>query len=517
MQTKTFPYSGHLILLLLILIKFFLHYNLIHPSYDLHRDEYLHLDQANHFAWGYISVPPFTSWVSGLIKLLGNSIFWVKFFPALFGALTMVLVWKIIEVFKGGLYAKILGVVCILFSVILRINILYQPNSFDILAWTAVFYFFIKYIQNYQPKWLYFAAISFAFGLLNKYNIAFLAIGMLPAILLSSHRIIFLRKEVYISIIIVILIISPNLYWQYSNGFPVLYHMKELSETQLVNFSKVDFLISQLLFFTAAIPVIFIGFIGLFYHEQLKPVRFMLLNFLITLVVFIFFNAKGYYAIGLYPVYIAIGAVFVEKLFRGKLLLYIRHVFLILPLVYLIMIYNLIFPVRPAEEIAGNSEAMKKMGLLRWEDGKDHQLPQDFSDMLGWEELAIKTRKAVASINQPGDYILLCDNYGQAGAINFYAGGLNARSFNADYLNWIDLSKEYRHVVRVVDFEDREEELEALKPYFETAYIFDSINNPLAREYKTSVLVFINSFIGINEIVEEEIKAEKAKIAGLKE
>ena len=92
-----------------VLLKFILQYFLIHPDYDLQRDEYLHLDQANHLALGYMSIPPVTSWFSLLIKLLGNTVFWVKFFPALFGALTIVVVWQTIHVLKGNLYAKILG------------------------------------------------------------------------------------------------------------------------------------------------------------------------------------------------------------------------------------------------------------------------------------------------------------------------------------------------------------------------------------------------------------------------
>lgn len=80
METK------NMVLWVFILLKFLLQYLLISPDYDLQRDEYLHLDMSNHLAWGYLSVPPLTSWVSYLIKLLVNSVFWVKFFPALFGA-----------------------------------------------------------------------------------------------------------------------------------------------------------------------------------------------------------------------------------------------------------------------------------------------------------------------------------------------------------------------------------------------------------------------------------------------
>jgi hypothetical protein len=36
----------------LMAFKVALQYVLIHPSFDLHRDEYLHLDQADHLAWG---------------------------------------------------------------------------------------------------------------------------------------------------------------------------------------------------------------------------------------------------------------------------------------------------------------------------------------------------------------------------------------------------------------------------------------------------------------------------------
>jgi hypothetical protein len=28
--------------------------------------------------------------------------------------------------------------------------------------------------------------------------------------------------------------------------------------------------------------------------------------------------------------------------------------------------------------------------MYRWEDGKNHTLPQDFADMIGWKELAVK-------------------------------------------------------------------------------------------------------------------------------
>ena len=117
-------------------------------GYELHRDEFLHLDQGHHLAWGYASVPPFTSWTSWIIAQLGNSVFWVKFFPALWGVLTILLVWKMAGLLGGSLLAKTLAGIAVVFSSLVRLNLLYQPNSFDILSWSALIFFLSAYFQK---------------------------------------------------------------------------------------------------------------------------------------------------------------------------------------------------------------------------------------------------------------------------------------------------------------------------------------------------------------------------------
>src|SRR5690606_20987104 len=103
-----------------------------------------------------------TSWISLIIKFLGNGVFWVRFFPVLFGALTVLVVCKAIEELKGNLFALILGATCVTFSVYLRLNSLYQPNSLDVLCWTLMFYFLIKFLNRNEIKWLFYLCLSFA-------------------------------------------------------------------------------------------------------------------------------------------------------------------------------------------------------------------------------------------------------------------------------------------------------------------------------------------------------------------
>ena len=499
-----------IILIGFIILKFVLQYVLLSPEYDLHRDEYLHLDQAHHLAWGYLSVPPVTSWISYIIFLLGNSVFWVKFFPALFGVLTLIVVWKTIEVLKGNLYALVLGATCIVFSSLLRINMLYQPNSLDVLCWTAFYYVVILYVTSENTKWFYIGAIVFAFGFLNKYNILFLLIGLLPALLLSVQRKILNEKKLYFALIFGLLLILPNLLWQYNNHFPIVHHMKELAETQLVNVDRLGFLKEQILFFIGSLLVIIAALYALLFYKPFLKYRFFFAALVFTLIVFLYFKAKAYYAIGLYPVYIAFGAVFLSDILKSGWKRYLQPVFVIIPLLLFIPMYNLVFPNKSPEYIMQHAEKYKNLGMLRWEDGKDHALPQDFADMLGWKELARKTDSVYAALPNPEKTLVLCDNYGQAGAINYYTKkGIKAVSFNADYVNWFNLNVQYKNLIRVKEYEENSNEFKETSPYFKSSLIAGEITNKYAREYKTTIFLFTDAKVNINKRIEQEIKETK--------
>ncbi|OMQ09503.1 glycosyltransferase family 39 protein [[Flexibacter] sp. ATCC 35103] len=499
-----------IIVLGFIILKFVLQYLLISPEYDLQRDEYLHLDQAHHLAWGYLSVPPVTSWLSYIIFLLGNSVFWIRFFPALFGALTLLVVWKTIEVLKGNLYALVLGATCILFSSLLRINMLYQPNSLDVLCWTGFYYVIIQYISTQKPKWFFIGAIVFVFGFLNKYNILFLLIGLLPALLLSGQRKILVEKKLYAALILGLLLIMPNILWQFNNHFPIVHHMKVLSQTQLVNVDREGFLKEQILFFIGSLLVIISGLYALLFYKPFEKYRLFFGSLVFTLVVFMYFKAKAYYAIGIYPIYISFGAVFLCQVLQTGWKRYLKPVFIIIPLLFFIPMYNLAFPNKSPEYIMKNPEKYKKLGMLRWEDGKDHDLPQDFADMLGWKELARKTDSVYELTPNKKETLVLCDNYGQAGAINYYSKkGIKAVSFNADYVNWFNLDIRYKNLIRIKTYEENNPEFQETGPFFQSSKIAGEITNKYAREYKTTIYVFTNAKININKRIEAEIKEEK--------
>lgn len=496
-----------------IILKFILQYNLIAPEYDLQRDEYLHLDLGKHLAWGYLSVPPFTSWISWIILQLGNGVFWVKFFPALFGALTLYVVWKTIDAVGGGIYAKTLGATAIVFSALLRLNLLYQPNSADVLFWTLLYFTLIKYAQTENAKWLWYAAIAFAFGFLNKYNILFLALGLLPSLLLGRRKI-FTEKALYYAALMAFFLVLPNLMWQFQNGFPVIHHMTELAETQLVNVDRMGFFKEQVLFFIGSLFLVLGGLASLVLSRPFVKYRFVFWSYVFTISLFIFLKAKGYYAIGLYPVLIAFGSVYFENLLQNGRKILLRPVAIAVPILLFIPIFRIAFPIYSPQAIAENSKRYKDFGLLRWEDGKDHQLPQDFADMINWKELAGKVDQAYATIPNAGENtIILCDNYGQAGAINYYTKfpNLHAVSFNADYIDWIDLGKKYTNAILVKEADDDDKHRTRELPLFDSVEMAGGIDNPLAREFGARIWVLKGAHIDVNARIKAEMDSKKQR------
>lgn len=501
MEKKTIYLLGFIVL------KFLLQYILISPEYDLQRDEYLHLDQAHHLAWGFQSIPPFTSWTSYLIYGLGNAVFWVKFFPALYGALTIVVVWKAIESLNGNLFACCLGATCVLLSALLRLNTLYQPNSLDVLCWTAFYFVLVKYIQSENRKWLFAAAVVFAVGMLNKYNIAFLLLGLLPALLLTEQRKIGLQPKLYLAALLSLLLLLPNLVWQFQNHFPVVRHLTTLAETQLVHIDRLNFFKIQLLFFLGAVWVLFFAFYALVFYKPFKPYRCFFWSLVFTLAAFSFFRAKDYYAIGLYPIYIAFGSVFIADRMKTGWKKYARPALIVIPVLLFIPMYQVAFPNKSPEQIIQHNDRYKRLGMLRWEDGRDHLIPQDFADMLGWKDLAVKVDSVFRQLPDPDHTMVICDNYGQAGAVNYYTGNRSvvAHSFDADYINWLRFDKPITNVVLVKDRYDRDRERTEEKPLFDTVYLAAQRINKFAREDSIFIYVLRNARVDVNKILKAEV------------
>src|SRR5690606_19572615 len=189
--------------------------------------------------------------------------------------------------------------------------------------------------------------------------------GIFPALCLSAHRSLFLRKAFYLSVFVALLLVLPNLLWQYRHDFPVLHHMALLRKYQLVHVERFDFLKDQFYYCIAALPVFVASVYALWAYPPFSRYRLWVWNIIFTLGVFAFFRAKSYYAFGLYPIYISWGAVYLEKALAQGWKRFLRPVVAAWPVVILGLVIPLEFPVKTPGELVEFAEKNPALGMHR--------------------------------------------------------------------------------------------------------------------------------------------------------
>jgi hypothetical protein len=501
-------------LYVLAVIKFILPFVLQNHYYEPQRDEFLYLAEAHHMAWGYMEVPPLLSVFAWITNLLGASMFWLKFFPSLFGAFTFLIVGKIIISFGGKALALFLGFLPFIFGAYLSAFFLFQPGFLDIFFWTMIAFSILRFIQTQKNSWLYVFGISAGLGMMSKYSIAFFIISILIGLLITRKRKIFLNKHLYFSALIAFLIFLPNLLWQYNYHFPVVVHMKELHQFQLQYVEPSGFLSDQVLMNLACVFIWIAGLYFLIFKEKGRY-RIFAWAYLFVILILLYFQGKGYYSLGVYPVLFAFGAIHLERFSTQHSKVW-KYVFIIIPCALGIRIFPIGFPLWEPARLTAYYEArhLEKFGLYKWEDLKLHTIPQDFADMQGWKEMTEKTAKAYNSLSadEKERTIIFADNYGQAGAINYYGKPYDlptAYSDNASFLYWIPDSLHLDNVILITD--DKEEMQHSFIKDFSSAVLSDSITNKYARENGSLILILKGANEKMNQMFREKIKQDKER------
>jgi hypothetical protein len=159
----------------------------------------------------------------------------------------------------------------------------------------------------------------------------------------------------------------------------------------------------------------------------------------------------------------------------------------------------------------------KGKGILRWEDQQDHPLPQDFADMLGWEEMAQKTSAAFHSLDsaEQSKTFIFCDNYGMAGAVNYYRKKYQlpeAYSDNASFLYWISDSLSFQNLV-LLESDPNEMQYGFIKE-FSKAVLTDSVTNPYAREKGTAIVLLTGASEKFKKFFTDKLRADRKKTQG---
>ena len=503
------------------LVKFVSGYFLISSGYDLQRDEYLYLNQGQHLAWGYLEVPPLIAAQGWVALALGGGEGWVKFWPFLWGAGTVYLIMRLAQRLGGGWFATALAGTCYLASAYARLNLLFQPNSFEVFGFVFCLYSLVRFLQENRPRYLYWLGLGLGLGLLNKYTTLFFMAALGGALLLTPARRLLLNRHFWGAAGLAGLLWLPNLLWQIRHGIPFIHHMALLKESQLVHVQAADFWKAQLLMCLPATWVWVPGLLALLLGRAFRPYRAVGWVVVLGVGLLAALHGKDYYALGYYPVLFAFGAVWWETrlqpatgLHRLRWQPVLKPGLVVLPMVFLLVFLPLLFPVRRPAAMAALRPTFDKLGVYRWEDGREHPLPQDYADMLGWRELADKTWAAYQSLpaSVRPHTLIHCANYGQASAINYYNRHRTlpaASSLNGSFIFWYPALAQTQAILIVDDEPDDE-----LAPHFAAYRRAGRITNPYAREHGTAITIGLRPDSVVLHLVRREWRAELASWEG---
>jgi 4-amino-4-deoxy-L-arabinose transferase-like glycosyltransferase len=501
--------NSNAILFTLAALKFALPFLLQHGAYELHRDEYLYYAQGQHLDFGFLENPPLIGLLGYISSMFGGSPFWIKFWPALFGAATLLITARMAKELGGGAFAQTVAALSILFSAYLRIHFLFQPNFLEIFFWTLAAYYLIRYINTGQNKSIYFFSLALSLGWWSKYSVLFFAAAFFIALLLSPQRKMLAAKHFWLAVVLGVIAILPNIIWQYAHNWPLAHHMAELRETQLQYNNKSDFLKEQVLML---FPVLFVWLGGLFWLLRQPRCRIIAFIYLGVILLLMLGSGKGYYALGAYPMLLAAGGVWIERM--GVLKSWVRYAAVGVILLLATPFVPLLLPMQPPHQMAKSNKAwgIEKLGLLKWEDQQNHLLQQDFADMLGWKELTQKAEAVFNSLptfSKPHTWII-CGSYGHAGALQYYAQQANFKkrviTGNGSFLLWMPQPLQFENII----FIDNEPPENLLFQHFEKASVMDSVTNPFSRQYGDKIMLYQHAQPEAIRIANESVKKMKA-------
>jgi hypothetical protein len=411
------------ILIALALVKLFIHL-FTSSGYGFFRDEFYYIACSDHLDWGYVDQPPLSILLLwGARKILGDSLFAVRFLPAVAGALTVYLVGLMTRELGGARFAVVLAMVAaIVVPEYLGLTHVFSMNSFDVLFWAVSVYLLIRILKGGDKRLWIVLGLVLGMGLENKISVLWLGAGLGVGLLVTSSRKWLVTPWPWICGALALVLFAPYILWQAANGWPTLEFIENATTQKMAAVSAWGFWVNQILVVHPFNLPIWLS--GLAFFLFLKDGRrFRLLGWIYVTVVVILISAgtsRSGYLVPTYTWLLAAGGVVIERATaRMKIRVQVGLVGL-LTLGGLVMA-PLALPVLPVETYIRYAKAMgvepsteerKEIGAL----------PQHYADMHGWQEI-VGTVGRVYERLEPEEKtraVIWAPNYGVAGAIDFF-------------------------------------------------------------------------------------------------
>jgi dolichyl-phosphate-mannose-protein mannosyltransferase len=466
---------------------------LTNGRYGYFRDELYYIACARHLDFGYVDQPPLSILLLRLSQMLfGDSLFSIRLLPALAGAATVALTGAIAYELGGRGWAVALACaasLCALFN--LAVGNFFSMNAFEPLLWMGCIYLVVRVINGGSPKlWLWLGALL-GLGLENKHSTVFFAAGIFAALLLAPERRHFAQKWIWLGGLIAFAIALPNIFWQAQHHWPTYELLTNIAHSNKnVPLSPAQFIAEQVVFMDpGTLPLWLAGLFWLFASREGRRYRALGIIYLVTLAEFIVLHGKSYYLAPAYPMLFAAGGVAAERVCAARVK-WLKPALLGMVLLTGASFAPLALPILPPDKLIAYMRAIH-LQPPRTETSHTAALPQVFADQFGWEQMVGSVAHVYHHLRPEDEKraAIFCQNYGEAGAIDFFGPKLGlppAISGHQNYFLWgpRDWTGE---VVLVLDTNDEDER----EQFASVEDLGQIVSSPWAMPFERRMHIFL--------------------------
>jgi 4-amino-4-deoxy-L-arabinose transferase-like glycosyltransferase len=380
-------------------------------AYGFHGDEMYYIVAGQHPALGYVDQPPLTPLLSAAsVALFGVSPTAIRLLPALEMALVVILVALIARDLGGSRRAQILAAITAALSGYLGAGHLDTTTEPDLLASAIILWLLVKLLAGGDRRlWLVVGVVA-GIALENKDTILFLGAGLAVGLVLTRRWDVLRSPWAWAAMGIALLIWAPNLAWEAANGWPQLTMASAISQYAADNRGQI---LPLLWLFTGPLlfPVSAVGLVWFLRAKAAAPWCALGIAALVALALVVVSGGKAYYAIGSAPVFMAAGAILLDRwLARGHRRLRATS-FTTAAVLSGALIAYLTLPILPLATYAKTS------------------LPAtvpDVANTVGWPQFVAAVEGVVAALpaDERAHAVILTNDYSEASPLELLGTGL---------------------------------------------------------------------------------------------
>lgn len=418
------PASENALLAYLALAKLLVHL-LTNGNYGYFRDEFYYVAAGERLDLGYVDFPPFVAIVADVSRfLLGDSPVALRFFPALAGALVVVLAGLMARELGGGRFAQGLAALATLVAPnFLAMGTFLSMDAFDQLFWVSAAYVLLLILRRGQPRlWLLFGLIV-GLGLLTKVSMLFFGFAVFFALLLTPARRHLRTRWPWVGGVIAFAFLLPYVFWQIEYGWPTLEFWANYGG-KVDPASPLEFLVEQIVtMHPLTLPIWTIGLYYYLFSRAGQPYRPLGWIYVVLFVLFVVQNAKFYFLAPAYPMLFAAGGLQIERFVRRRRWDWLKPVYVVILLVGGTVVAPLVaVPALPVETLAKITGVAGGDAGVEMETREVGQLPQQFADRFGWETMVATVAGVYRDLppEERAESCIFTSNYGEAGAVDFF-------------------------------------------------------------------------------------------------